>query len=116
MDMNVRVRIVPDDPYDPSDLDWPADEVAEHVWLFGTGELCAVGAIAEWQCPGCGEWNPAGSLWGIEIRAADRYGPGDVITRGDIPLGPADPRRFGYPDLAAVPANRPCPPPPATPT
>jgi hypothetical protein len=106
VDTNVRVRIVPDTDYDPSDLDLPADELAEHVWLLSIGEWSAVGAIAERQCPRCRGWNPAGGLWGIEIAADDGYGPGDVITPADIPLGPADPRRlYGYPDLAAVPPN-----------
>lgn len=106
MDANVRVRIVPDEDYDPSDQDRPADETAETVWLSGTGELCAVGAIAERQCPRCGGWNRTGSLWGIEILTGEGFGPGDVITLADIPLGPADPRRlYGYRDLTTVPAN-----------
>lgn len=106
MDTNVRVRIVPDPDYDPSDLDWPADEVAEHVRLFQAGQLAAVGAVAERQCPSCGTWHPAGGLWGIEITPGEELGPGDVLTAADVPLGPADPRRlYGYPDLAAVPEN-----------
>ena len=39
MDANVRGRIVPDADHDPSDLDWPADEIAEHLWLFDSGQL-----------------------------------------------------------------------------
>jgi len=106
VDTSVRVRIVPDEEYDPSDLDWPAEEVTEHVRLFSIGELRAVGAVAERRCPACGTWHPAGSLWGIETAAGEELGPGDVVTAEDVPAGPADPRRlYGYPDLAAVPTG-----------
>ena len=50
MDATFRVRIVADTDYDPSDLDWPAEEITAHVRRFEAGELSAVGAVAEHQC------------------------------------------------------------------
>jgi hypothetical protein len=105
MDATMRVRIVPDPYHDPSDVDRPADETAERVRLFATGELSAVGAIAERECPACGIWQQLDSLWGIEIGADEPYGPHDVITPGDIPLGPADPRPYGYATPETAPPN-----------
>lgn len=106
MDALLRVRIVADGDYDPSDLDWPAAEITEHVRRFEAGEPSAVGAVAEHRCAECGTWQHAGSLWGIEIDAAEPFGPGDVITAADIPLGPADPLRlYGFGDRASIPPN-----------
>lgn len=101
-----RVRIVTDTEYDPSDLDWPAQDVTEHLRRFDRGELSAVGAVAEHQCGTCGTWQHAASLWGIEIDTAEPFGPGDVITAADIPPGPADPLRlYGFADRASIPPN-----------
>lgn len=106
MDAVFRVRIVADPDYDPSDLDWPAEEIAAHVRRFEAGELSAVGAVAEHQCGTCGSWHHAASLWGIEIDTTEPTGPGDVITSADIPLGPADPLRlYGFADRASIPPN-----------
>lgn len=105
---DIRVTIELDEEYDPSghDLDWPADEVAEHVARFASGELRAVTADCEVWDSVDWEWRVVGSLSGIEIGDDEPYGPGDVITPADIPLGPADPRRlYGFTDLASVPVN-----------
>lgn len=101
-----RVRIVADFDYDPSDLDWPAEEITQHLRRFDSGELSAVGAVAEHQCASCGTWPPVRELVGIEIDTAEPFGPGDVITAADIPLGPADPLRlYGFGDRASIPPN-----------
>lgn len=106
MDAFLRVRIVADGDYDPSDLDWSAAGITEHVRRFEAGELSAVGAVAEHRCAACGTWQHAGSLWGIEIDAAEPFGPGDVITAADIPLGPADPLRlYSFGDRASIPPD-----------
>jgi hypothetical protein len=80
---DVRYRWVFDDDYDPSGS-WGLDEpeqsevVADETAKLNSGELIAVGCIAERRCPCCGAWNVTDSLWGIVVSSLDDPYVGEV--------------------------------------